>query len=794
MCLAVCLWLLVSSLWLSGCAQQDGGSNVTSSGGNCSTLTPCGSTNTNGNKIDRSEPDSPGPFHDLTKLELKNLRTFLENDPNIRAVNSSQATVNSSYIYMVDLFLPNKSRVVYFLDHGYEQPVRSARVMMFRGDKTPAVVEEYLCGPLPDIQRCDLLNFTYRRNPVEFTLRPFSTLEFVTILNTLGVELDNKIGYIFRESYNATITQCVTNEECFTFTPSPLGSGFLKNTNIRRMWFVFTYQLPFQSIFPLDFAALFNLDSSDPTNWSIEKVWYAGQMYNTVEDLIKGYDNNTIPKRKLTRPVENEDLFSTLYRRGQPVPDQPQRPPLQVEPDGKRYSLKDRKVDYLGWSFNFRMSPFTGPAIYDVRFKGERIAYEIALAELSVFYSGDAPGISNMNYVDSGALLGIHSKALVPGGDCPEFATLINQTFFAQRSREDVELASTFCLFEQNNGYPLRRHLSYQFAFGSFYGGMLDSVLTLRSAMTIGNYDYIVDFIFHQNGIIETRLLSTGYIQTSFYRDAEIPYGFRLHDNILGNVHHHMAHFKVDLDIAGSSNRYQTLDIVNDQKFAREDQCIKIHQTKVVSNLKKTEKEALYDFHFEKPKYLIVYNEANKTNLGQVKAYRIDIKSVSKNILPEGEGNEPTISWARHQMAVTRHKDEEFTSSSNYGMFDGSQPVVDFTKFYNDDEDIVDKDLVCWVSMGMHHIPHTEDLPVTPSVGNHMTFFLMPYNYFPQCPSMGSRDALYIKHTDPKNPSDGVTINRHGNSVDQCITQKPTLEADVINNPDQVLQTRRPRF
>lgn len=61
--------------------------------------------------------------------------------------------------------------------------------------------------------------------------------------------------------------------------------------------------------------------------------------------------------------------------------------------------IKTTQVDYLDWSFNFRMSPFTGPAVYDVRFKGERIAYEIAMAELSVFYSGDAPGIVSSQQV-----------------------------------------------------------------------------------------------------------------------------------------------------------------------------------------------------------------------------------------------------------------------------------------------------------------------------------------------------------------------------------------------------------
>lgn len=46
------------------------------------------------------------------------------------------------------------------------------------------------------------------------------------------------------------------------------------------------------------------------------------------------------------------------------------------------------QVQYLEWSFNFRMSALSGPAINDVRYRGERIAYEISLAEIAVFYSG----------------------------------------------------------------------------------------------------------------------------------------------------------------------------------------------------------------------------------------------------------------------------------------------------------------------------------------------------------------------------------------------------------------------
>ena len=79
---------------------------------------------------------------------------------------------------------------------------------------------------------------------------------------------------------------------------------------------------------------------------------------------------------------------------------------LQVEPDGKRYTINHRHVSYLHWDFHIRLSSLTGPQIYDVRYQGDRIAYELGLSEIAVFYSGDSPVQRVTDFVDSGALIG----------------------------------------------------------------------------------------------------------------------------------------------------------------------------------------------------------------------------------------------------------------------------------------------------------------------------------------------------------------------------------------------------
>ena len=67
-----------------------------------------------------------------------------------------------------------------------------------------------------------------------------------------------------------------------------------------------------------------------------------------------------------------------------------------------------------------------------------------------------------------------------------------------------------------------------------------------------------------------------------------------------------------------------------------------------------------------------------------------------------------------------------------------------------DDDSIVNEDLVAWVTIGAMHIPHSEDLPNTATVANSANFFIRPFNYFDEDPSIGSTNAILITPKDAK--------------------------------------------
>ena len=211
-----------------------------------------------------------------------------------------------------------------------------------------------------------------------------------------------------------------------------------------------------------------------------------------------------------------------------------------------------------------------------------------------VVYSGDNPVSKITTFVDSNYLTGSRSKALVKGTDCPTTATLLSKTVPSQGREEPVTFKNAACVFEQNTGRPLRRHHSYTVDEGAFYGGMSDSFLVVRSIHTVDNYDYIIDFKFHQNGAIGVSVGSVGFIYPNFYTEAERPYGVKLNDLITAPVHMHAFNFKVDLDINGTSNRYETIDLSEEKSNIRGFTPPRtVSQVKVANSLKSTEQEAV---------------------------------------------------------------------------------------------------------------------------------------------------------------------------------------------------------
>ena len=243
--------------------------------------------------------------------------------------------------------------------------------------------------------------------------------------------------------------------------------------------------------------------------YQVNFVWFRGETYKNFEEMAEKYSK---PPGTGEPPVfeNNKDLYSSLHHRGDPVPERNQRGPRSFMPDGRRYTVTGHHVEWQGWSFDFNMRSIIGMQVHDLRFKGERIAYELSLSELGIIYSGASPITVRSAYLDTPWFIGRQAFQLFPGLDCPDHGTFFDFAHFMYFS--PMVFPNSVCLFEHTKSVPLRRHSEDQFGRVKYAQGMPGNVLILRSVVSVENYDYIMDYILYQNGAVEITTSLSGYI------------------------------------------------------------------------------------------------------------------------------------------------------------------------------------------------------------------------------------------------------------------------------------------
>ncbi|XP_068192532.1 primary amine oxidase, liver isozyme-like [Antennarius striatus] len=164
---------------------------------------------------------------------------------------------------------------------------------------------------------------------------------------------------------------------------------------------------------------------------------------------------------------------------------------------------------------------------------------------------------------------------------------------------------------------------------------------------------------------------------------------------------------------------------------------------KVVEKQLQTEQEAALRHDAKIPRYLHIAS-TQKNSWGHQRSYRLQVSSFAGDHIPENQPEERALSWARYKVAITKQKDLEKASGSLFNQNDMWTPAVDFSKYIEDNENIENEDLVAWVTTGFLHIPHSEDIPNTVTVGNSGGVLLRPHNYFEEEPSIHSTDGVYI--------------------------------------------------
>lgn len=626
-------------------------------------------------------------FEELSRDEIQAVVEFLHSQEHLHLVDPKQARVNTNFIHSVEMKLPDKDAVLAYLRGETEKPERKASAYIFFGASEPPSVQEFVVEWTEGKLYAQRLKTPKRHTKIPFEFRPFSTAEFMSIFKTILPKIMMLAGGVLKESYDALPFKC--GEKCLRISMAPISSWFIPE-GTRKAWFWFQYDLEFPSVRPLDFQFLVDTTSVHTVDWKIETVWYANQIFPNMTVFLDQYYNGNINKTRIPFPSGKDLLYGSMEFREPLIPVQNLKAPRQFEPDDQRFQITGNEIHYMNWKTNFRVSTSGGLHLMNIRFSGELIVYELSMQEVVVMYGGHSPVSKIMNYADGAGMFGTRYRGLLPGVDCPAQAQFVDTYLYTSNERGGRIFENAFCVFELNTHNLLRRHRAYGRS-GALYGGLEAIALVVRSIISVLNYDYVFDFMFYQNGAIETKVSMTGYLGTTFFFPEEMQYATRVHNNVAAALHNHLFHFKADLDIKGTSNRYETIDIKTRREESPWIEGEEYFQTFIERNLKESELSAVYKYNFDTPKVHVFSNNDHVSDLGNPRGFRIEIQKMSKQLLPEGYGFENSASWSRYQMAVTKYKPEEERSSSPFTMWDSRDPVVNFQKYLDDDDSLVDQ-------------------------------------------------------------------------------------------------------
>ena len=165
-------------------------------------------------------------------------------------------------------------------------------------------------------------------------------------------------------------------------------------------------------------------------------------------------------------------------------------------------------------------------------------------------------------YLDAGEYgVGKLAAQLEPGLDCPASAVFFDAVF-ADDWGDPYTQERAACIFERDAGEVAWRH--YEAVTGQTEVRKRTD-LVLRLVATVGNYDYVFDWVFRQDGAIRVALGATGVEQVKAVTSRTIAddedgrdraYARMVAEHTVAINHDHFFSFRLDLDVDGPRNSF----------------------------------------------------------------------------------------------------------------------------------------------------------------------------------------------------------------------------------------------
>lgn len=501
--------------------------------------------------------------------------------------------------------------------------------------------------------------------------------------------------------------------------PTPLTVGFFDGkdglTQDKRLLKVISY-----------------LDVGDGNHWAHPIENLVAVVDIVQKKVIRIEEGPVIPVPMTPRPYDSRDRTAV-----------PMKPLTIIEPEGKNYTITGNTLRWQNWCFHLRLDSRLGPIFSTVTYNDggtpRKVMYSGSLGGMIVPYGDPDVGWYFKAYLDSGDYgMGTLTSPLERGKDAPVNAVMLDE-ILADATGNPGTIPRAIAVFERYAG-PEYKHQEY----GKPNVSSERRELVVRWISTVGNYDYIFDWVFHQNGTIGINVGATGIeavkgVKAKTMHDPsaqeDTRYGTLIDHNIVGTTHQHIYNFRLDLDVDGEQNSLTGMDPVvkpNPAGGPRTSTMQLEHLTYT------TEQDATQKF--DPGTIRLLSNPGKENRMGNPVSYQLIPYAGGTHPVAKGANFAPD-EWLYHRLSfmdkqiwVTRYEPEERFPEGKYP--NRSTHDTGLGQYTKDNSAIDNTDLVVWLTTGTTHVARAEEWPMMPT--EWVYTLLKPWNYFNETPTLGT--------------------------------------------------------
>jgi primary-amine oxidase len=471
---------------------------------------------------------------------------------------------------------------------------------------------------------------------------------------------------------------------------------------------------------------------------------YAGQMIELID--VPG-----APTRKVPHDIFDAKVRGAAARAASP-PGPARRAPGSVRIDG-------HAISWQSWQLRFSFNVREGLVLHQVGFTQDNarrsILYRASVAEVVTAYGDPSKFWSWMELFDEGVFgLGYLSMPVRPGREVPANAVVLGAVVpDPANKRFSDRLDDRVYLYERDAGGLMH----YRQGDLTFHARATELVIGFFAS--VGNYVYGLNWVFRQDGSFAFEAELAGEVLTKFVEAkscgacealAEGPgpggasrtfasrgadqHGTLVHPDLVAINHQHWFNLRLDFDIDGTRNAVMENNVPRPSHAdGHGDGAADARVLATTHTVFGKAVDAKRHADDETSRSWTIYDPSAATKTRRPVGYTVTPTENTATAFPASREREP-VAFTFHHFWVTPFREGQLYPGGTYPN-QARRGDADTLYHYANDDEIYNKDIVVWYSLGETHVPKLEDYPVMSNVKLSVGF--RPDGFFERNPALG---------------------------------------------------------